>query len=263
MEEKDRTQINEEEAMPVSLPDFEEETDEAEYSTHSVIGNVVAATEDLTEGEKYERGQLKGKAKIENFFYHYGVKLGIIAAVIAIIVSVTVMSLPKKYDQHVMIYANVNLGGEPGEKQTCEQIEKFCTDIDGDGKVRINLTTYNKNSEDMNIAILAIYALQTDFSDDYSSVLMVTDKPHLDFIRDCYGEDVFEKSEQFPDGVPLNRCKLFADVFGTEEEDMLYLQVVAVPEKKMKDKEIKARYEEAKAIVERVVEAHPEMKEND
>ena len=261
MEEKDRNELTEEE-IPVSLPDFEE-TDETDYSTHSVIGGVVAATEDLSEGEKYERGQLKGKAKLENFFYHNGVKLGFIVAILAVIISVTVMSLPKKYDQTVMIYANVNLGGEPGEKKTCEQLEKFCMDIDGDGKVRINLTTYNKNSEDMNVAILAIYALQTDFSDDHNSLLMVTDKPHLDFIRECYGEDVFEISEQFPDGVPLNRCKLFADVFGTDDEDMLYLQVVHISEKEMKKEKIRKRYEEAKAIVERVVEAHPEMKGND
>ena len=250
-------EIEEEQAV-VALPD-DYEPDDSIYEKHTNLSSVVAAKENITEEPKYERQKLKGRPALENFWYHYKTPVLVALGIVAMLVVIIIESKPMKYDYITMVYANVELGMDgPGE--VADQLEEYGEDIDGNGEVKMNVEVYNRESNDATALMKAFTALQTDFTDEYSSFLCITDKSNYDFIVECYGEDVFEKLDGFPEGIPLRNSELVTSVaekYGNDTE--LYLQLLRLPEDKADNAKIAARYDAAKALIERIIEENPEL----
>lgn len=254
----------EEEEAPVTVViDYDEDAqEEKDYSSHSALTGVVTAKEDIKEEPKYEKPKLKGKEAWENFIYHNKTYLIIALVLIVVLVVGTVLSLPKPRDQLVMIYANENIG-EDGLAKMGKELEKYCEDVNGDGKVNVEVLMYNMNSTDMNVAMSAVYAIETDLSADYASFIMITDRGHLEFIRQCWENDVYVQRDGYPDGIPTSWSKLLT---GTQEEDddsLVYVQLLRLPEKEADDEKKVAAYESAAAVIDKMIEAGIETSDVD
>lgn len=247
-----------EEQSVVAVPD-DYEPDESVYEKHTNLSSVVAAKDNITEEPKYERQKLKGRAAIENFWYHYKTPVLIALGVAVMLAIIIIESKPTKFDYLTLVYANVELGLDgPGE--VADQLEEYGEDIDGNGEVKMNVEVYNRESEDVSTLMKAFAALQTDISDEYSSFLFITDKSNYDFIVECYGEDIFEKLDGFPEGIPLKDSELVTPItekYGNDTE--LYIQLLRLPEDKADNSKFAARYDADRALIERILEENPNL----
>lgn len=247
------------EEMPILIPD-DYDVEEIDYSARNTMSDVVAAKDNIQEMPRYERPKLKGKEALENFWYHNktAVIVGLVATVMLILV--IIQSIPTKFDYHVNIYADANFGVYSIEEINAQLME-YAEDVDETGEIKINTNRYNINSvADPYEPIVAYVVIEAEFSGDYNAFLVVVDKHHYDFIVENAGPDAFEAYEGYPDHISLRNSEFITSTAESNNNDTeLFIALVGLPEKYRDDEEMVARYENAKAMLGRILADHPEL----
>ena len=247
-----------EDAVPVFVPD-DYDPDEVNYEESTSLSKVVSAKEEIEERPKYQKQKLKGKAAIENFFYHHKTTL-IVCIITALALGFIIyQSIPVKYDYTFMIYANLNMGMGALDEVT-EQLLEYCEDVDGNGEKKINVMLYNRESNDYNMQMAAYVFLQTDLTDGYSSFLLITDKSTYEFIEDGWGKEIFEAYKDNPVHISLKNTDLITSVakdYGNDTE--LFISLLSMPEDKKDKEEYIERKKNAEILLERILEQNPQI----
>lgn len=248
------------EAVPVFVPD-DYDPDAVDYNDANNLSKVVSAKEEIEERPKYQKQKLRGKAAIENFFYHHKTTL-LVCIITAIALAVVIyQSIPTKYDYTFMIYAHVNMGMGALDEVT-EQLKEYCEDVDGDGEVKLNVLLYDRESNDYNMQMAAYVFLQTDLTDEYSSFLLITDKSTYEFIEEGWGPEIFEAYKDYPVHISLKNTDLITSVsedYGNDTE--LFISLLSMPESKKDKEEYIERKKNAEILLERIVEENPQIVE--
>jgi len=250
-----------EDELPVLIPD-DYDVEDIDYSVRNTMSDVVAAKEDIKEATPYKRPKLRGKEAFENFMYHHKTELIVGVVAIIMLVIVIIQSIPEKYDNYVNIYANVKLGGY-SLTEIQAQITEHAVDVDGNGEVRINLGSYNRNGiSDPYESMVAYMFIESEFGGKFNSFLVIVDKDHYDFIVENVGEDIFEAYEDYPVLISLKNSTFVTPISesnaNTEE---LFLALVSVPDRFRDDEDMVARQQAAKELMGRILEAYPELAE--
>lgn len=257
-EVKESEKIVGEEAVPVFVPD-DYDPEAVNYDEVNTIKGVVSAKEDITEQPKYQKQKLRGKAAIENFFYHHKTTL-IVCLITALALGFVIyQSIPVKYDYTFMIYAHLNMGMGALDEVT-EQLTEYCEDVDGDGEVKLNVLLYDRESNDYNMQMAAYVFLQTDLTDEYSSFLLITDKSTYEFIEEMWEPEIFEAYKDYPVHISLKNTDLITSVakdYGNDTE--LFISLLSMPEDKKDDKELIERKKNAEILLERIIEENPQI----
>lgn len=251
-------QIVGEDAVPVFVPD-DYDPDAVDYEESTSLSKVVSAKEEIEERPKYQKQKLRGKAAIENFFYHHKTTLIVCIITALALAFVIYQSIPTKYDYTFMIYANVNMGMGALDEVN-EQLSEYCEDVDGDGEVKLNVLLYNRESNDYNMQMAAYVFLQTDLTDQYSSFLLITDKSTYEFIEESWGADIFEAYKDNPVHISLKNTDLITSVakdYGNDTE--LFISLLSMPEDKKDDQEYVERKKNAEILLERILEENPQI----
>lgn len=249
-----------EEAVPVFVPD-DYDPDAVDYDEAANLSKVVSAKEEIEERPKYQKQKLRGKAAIENFFYHHKTTL-IVCIITALALGLVIyQSIPTKYDYTFMIYAHLNMGMGALDEVT-EQLKEYCEDVDGDGEVKLNVLLYDRESNDYNMQMAAYVFLQTDLTDQYSSFLLITDKSTYEFIEEGWEADIFEAYKDYPVHISLKNTDLITSVakdYGNDTE--LFISLLSMPEDKKDDEEYIERKKNAEMLLERIIEENPQIVE--
>lgn len=252
-------ELPEEEEMPVLIPD-DYDVEDIDYSAQSSLSSVVSARDGVEEAPRYQRPKLKGKEAWDNFMYHHKTTLIVVIVSVVMLAICIIQSIPDKYDYTINIYADVTLGTVAlGEIN--DQLIPYTEDVDGNGELAINLTSYNRHpSSDPYSHIVAYMFIESEFGGEYKGFLSIMDKDHADFIVENLGKDVFEAYEGYPTLIPLKGSALIAGPSESNGNDTeLYLVLSSVPEKYKDDAKMVARHDAAKAMLGRILEAHPEL----
>ena len=248
-----------EEEMPILIPD-DYDVEDIDYSARNTMSDVVAAKDNITEVPRYERPKLTGKEALENFWYHNKTTVIVCIAAAVMLIAVLIQSIPTKYDHCINIYADARMG-----VYSIEEIEKqfmeYAEDVDGTGEVKLNINSYNINgNSDPYESIVAYMIIETEFSGEYSAFLTVVDKPHYDFIVENVGTEAFEAYEDYPALISLKNSEFITGTSESNNNDTeLFLALVAMPDRFKDDAEMQARHDNAKALLGRILDAHPEL----
>ena len=249
----------EEEEMPVLVPD-DYDVEDIDYSAQNTLSSVVSAKGEVGEATPYKKPKLKGKEAWDNFMYHHKTTLIVSVVAVVMLAICIIQSIPEKYDYYVNIYADVTLGtialGEIND-----QLVAYAEDVDGDERIAINLSAYSRHPTNEPYShIVAYMFIESEFGGDYNGFLSIVDKDHADFIIENVGPDVFEAYEGYPALIPLKDSELITGPSeGNGNSTELYLVLASVPEKSRDDAKLVARHDAAKAMLGRILEAHPEL----
>lgn len=129
------------------------------------------------ENPRTKKEELTTSGKIGNFLHYNKVVIGfIIFALIAAIVSVLEFTKKVDYDINVVIYTYNTVSDDQSQKIE-KYFEKYVTDINGDGKVRVQAVncSYNKGGDDIEYMNYSLQKLAAQLSGGDKSILFITD----------------------------------------------------------------------------------------
>lgn len=137
------------------------------------------------------------KEKSQNFWFYYRKAVFVIIFfVVAMAVIVAQCVSRVDYDLSVTLYTASPVS-DADAKKMAEYFEQFCTDINGDGEVHIQVNNCSYSADgNVQYAQTANMKVQAIIAADYDAVLFVTDEAtheHLNSITD--GEGFFETDE--------------------------------------------------------------------
>ncbi len=246
------------EDLPVLLPE-DYDANDSDYAEQISARNTAAVK---TDGDyvPYVRKKLKGREAWDNFLYHHRNKLIAAAVAVVLLAAVYITSIPTKYDYHIAVYSDTYFSLEAIDEITAE-LKAYGEDVDGNGQVRLN-TIVNNNSDASPYSSIASYMfIDSELKGEYNAFLLLLDKGHYDYIAESYGADTFEALEGCPVCLPLKDSELITGVcekYGYDTE--LYLALLSMPEEYSDDEEMTARHDNAAAVLQRIVDAHPELR---
>lgn len=247
------------EEMPVLVPD-DYDTEEIDYAEAANLSDVVSAKETIQQTQRYQRPKLRGKEAWDNFWYHHKLKVIVITVSVFCLGLAAIMSIPKKYDHVIDMYADIGIGVEFMD-EVIDQFMPYCEDEDGNGKKAINLVINNiYSTRDPYSSISAHMYLGVEFGGEFDAFIVILDKPHYNHIVNELGEGVFETIEGYPALISLKNSELVtlpSSNSGNSKE--LFIALLAVPADKSDDAKLVERHDRAVSLMNRILEAHPEL----
>ncbi len=115
--------------------------------------------------------------KLKNIWYHDKLAIVIVGIlVIAIALLVTQCATKTKYDATVVVFT-YEITGDPNCNKMGEYLKPFCTDINNDGEININVVncSINNNDENNNFNYTNRSKVQSLLATDASALLFITD----------------------------------------------------------------------------------------
>ncbi len=183
--------------------------------------------------EKY----MKPFSRVENFFYYFKwiLIIGGVAAVLVIFMVIQAASREKE-DLHVVLISYDHLFVEY-EKPLKEVLEKYCSDIDGNGAVYVGVRTVDMTTRDMG-SQYNIAESEKFFGElrEESAQMMISDEEFYDYANagSDDGENVFvDLSDIFPKEVLFKGCGLRAGMVFKDAafpDDLIIYVRAALPE---------------------------------
>ena len=143
--------------------------------------------------------------KIKNIWYHDKFVIIIIAILVIAIAALSVQCATKtKYDATVVVFT-YKPTGDPNCDKMGEYIRPYCTDINGDGKININVINLTINGyEDNEYSYSNRTQLSSIIANDASALLFITDEDSYKYLAEEISDNI-----EFFEGEPIK----FADDF--------------------------------------------------
>ncbi len=253
-----------EQSMPVAIIDDSSDDDSVPDEERSYVGSSIsrrlAATEDIVERPRYQRGKLTPKNAIETFFYLNKTRL-IIGAVIVAFALVALFSFKKvPYDQSVVIYADELYVGTTVLEEFKESLVPFAEDMNGDGKVMLSLNSYDCSSTDATMVMASVLYMSGDINSQHDCYLIFTDDTNYLEIKRDWGEDIFESYKGNPKWMSLSGTELMSSIEDTYGSDpQLGVALLSISEKDAEKKKFLDNYNAGVAMLDNILEAYPEI----
>lgn len=204
------------------------------------------------------KSPLTAKEKIKNYWYHDKfiiITVAILTVCIALLI--TQCATKTEYDATVVVFT-YSITGDENCKLMGEYLEKYANDINGDGKVNINVVNCSLNGSDLNsnYNFNARTKAQTILASDANALLFITDEESYKYLSSI------SKDGNLFEGEPILFEKDFYEFCNTEDnfyETPENLQISCrdingtVIEK---DKNIDSYYKEAQTILSGLKNAH-------
>lgn len=134
--------------------------------------------------------------KAKNIWYHYG-KLIIGGLLAAVVIAVMVVQCATRVKPDIQIvYFSYNVTLSDTTQQMAEYFEKYCDDINGDGKVKVQIVdcSVNKNG-DSQLQSANITKLQAIIAAEANTMLFITDKNSVEYFSNMNVSGGFFESE--------------------------------------------------------------------
>lgn len=194
--------------------------------------NIIKAKQGLIEPQKNDTTAViipkTPKEKLQNYWYHFRWHtIGAIALIIVISVMVVQCASRESYDFITVVYTHTALDSGRAEKIE-EYIEKYAEDIDGDGKISVEVVdcSFNDTQSNSQTNQAAIAKIQAMIAAEPKAVLYIFDEKGLndlnalkeggffevepldlgeEFYEACNGKQDFEK---LPEGLKIGYRQL-------------------------------------------------------
>ncbi len=214
--------------------------------------NIIKAKQGLIEPEKNDTTAViipkTPKEKLQNYWYHFKWHtIGAVALIAVVTVMVVQCASREKYDFITVVYTHTAL--ESGRAEEIEEfIEQYAEDIDGDGKVSVEVVdcSFDDTQSNSQTNQAAVAKIQSMIAAEPKAVLYIVDQKGIndlnglkedgffeaepldlgeDFYKACNGENKFEK---MPEGLKISYRKLGGTLM---EKDKTANKVLKVCEK--------------------------------
>ncbi len=137
------------------------------------------------------------KEKLQNIWFHYKwLIIGTVFAAIVLAVMITQCATKPKYDLEVIFYT-YEAASDKNLQKLGDYLEQYCEDIDGDGKVSIQVIncSVNKDSSDVQYQSTIQQKFNALLSADPKALLIICDEKSFEFLQNTdedliYGEPV-------------------------------------------------------------------------
>lgn len=122
--------------------------------------------------------------KLKNIWYHDKFAIAVVGIlVIAIALLVTQCATKTKYDATVVVFT-YEITGDPNCAKMGEYLKPYCTDINGDGEININVVncSLNDNDENNDYNYTNRSKVQSLLATDASALLFITDDDSYEYL---------------------------------------------------------------------------------
>ena len=179
--------------------------------------NMIKAKQGLAEPEKKVESLVvipkTPKEKLQNYWYHFKWHtIGSVALVIVLAIMIVQCASRESYDFMVVIYANTPM--ESGRIEKIEEyIEQFAEDIDGDGKVSVEVVdcTFSDLTEDSQSKQTAVSKVQSMIAAEPKAILYIVNEKSANDLNGLNTKGFFE-------GEPIDLSQEFYDFCNGETE---------------------------------------------
>ena len=148
------------------------------------------------------------KEKIKNIWYHdKWLIIGGFLLTVFLAVMITQCATKPKYDLEVVLYAKTAIMDD-----SLPEIEKYleekCDDLNGDGKVKIQVIncSFNSNSKDTQYTYTMSSKLQAILAADANALLFITDDEGYKYLNSISDSSIFEKEKILLNDKFYKRC---------------------------------------------------------
>lgn len=160
---------------------------------------------EIIKEEHEEKRELTGKEKIANFWYHFKIPV-IIGTVMLAAVIYIVYDTVSREKPDIYVLSTCNNGLEYRTEQLEDYLERFCPDLNGDGKVKVQIISAPESQD---------YQIQTS-----NQAKIITQLQSSDTIIVLTSDDVYDlKSKVDENGNYTEDSYVFADCFKDLRED--------------------------------------------
>lgn len=128
--------------------------------------------------------------KVKNIWYHDKFAIVVVAIlVVAIALLVTQCATKTKYDATVVVFT-YEITGDPNCAKMGEYLKPYCTDINGDGEVNVNVVncSINDKDENNNYNYTNRSKVQSLLATDASALLFITDDDAYQYLMSLSDE---------------------------------------------------------------------------
>ncbi len=251
MDEKFTDKVKEDEAECISVQVFDDEPEDdgRELEAH--------VAEEIRSRKSGNIESIQKPKKLSDIWYHYKVPIIVALCSLVVIIYITVASLPGEYDVTAALYVSYTDYASSVTGDVRNELCKYALDWDENGKVSIGLSDYNVAAKNEEIAIANSTILIEHLAGEPSAMLWILDYDLYSTIVYSYGEEIFEDFggtrwiEIFWNSELNERVK-------NGECPKLGICLRSMTDELRESKELCSSYENAKLLIDRLKEAHPE-----
>lgn len=257
-------ETEESETVPIVFDeDFDANSEEYAAELEKMKNNLAA---DVEEQPRYQKPKLPFKEAVENFLYHNKTKLIVLAVTLIMGSIIIYQSIPEKYDYTFMIFSSNYYFDDISLAAISDNLEQYGEDLDGDGEVKVHTMRFDINSEDYNESTASRMYMAEEFRTQHEAYLVITDKAHFDVLtneEEGFGMSLFENYKGLGEWIDVTDSGLFVQTDGAfnikDGDDRIGLSLVALNDNTRGKEKYEKRYENAKALLDRLLEDHPEL----
>ncbi len=134
--------------------------------------------------------------KLKNIWYHDKFAIIVIGIIIiAIAALITQCATKTKYDTTVVVFTHT-MTGDPNCEKIGEYLKPYCTDINGDGEVNINVVNCSINGlENSQHSFTNRSKMQSLIATDASALLFITDNDSYEYLMSLSNDIAFFDNE--------------------------------------------------------------------
>ncbi len=245
---------DEEECISVHV--FEDETeDDSEQIENSVLSEI-RSRESSIDGTVPKSTNLS--KKLSDIWYHYKVPIIVALCAVAVIIYITIASLPGKYDVTAAIYVSYTDYASSVTGDIREELTEYSQDWNEDGKVTVGVSDYNMGASRMDTALANSTILIEHLTGEPSSMLWILDEELYSVIVYSYGEEMFESYEGAPLWIEITWNAELNERIENGECPRIGICLRRMTDELSENDKLTASYESAKLLLSNLKEAHPE-----
>lgn len=252
------------EAVPIVFEDdFDANSEEYAAELEKMKNNLAANVE---EQPRYKKPKLPFREAVDNFIYHNKTKLLVLAVVLVMGSIIIYQSIPEKYDYNFMIFSSNYYFDDLSLAAIGDNLEQYGEDLDGDGEIKVHAMRFDTNASDYNESTASRIYMAEEFRSNHEAYLVLTDKAHFDVLtdeEDGFGMGLFESYKGMNEWIDVTDSGLFVQTDGAfniiDGDDRVGLSLVALNEHTRGVEKYEKRYNDAKAMLDRLLEDHPEL----
>ncbi len=197
--------------------------------------------------------------RIESFWYRNKAVISIAIGAVAIIIYLIVTSIPAKYDIKAAMYISQTDFPINIQQEIAEDLANYCDDWDHNGEKAASVRKFDISDEG-NFATAAYYGIvQEHLNGEPDQMLWIVDEGLYEMMVEGYGEEIFESYKGAPRWIEITWVDVLNRCVESGESDKFGICLLKMTDKYAADEDLSYNYEKAKIVLDRILEAHPEI----